>query len=115
MKKEQTKIPPKVKLWNLNKASGWMMYKKLTENNTVLKAISENNEGNPEKITCRIERELNRIKHKSFSKVKFRSNTKFNNEALKQPQQRKQPHWKQPQQQNLIQQPQQYQQQKQQQ
>ena len=67
-----------------------MMYKKLTENNKVLKAISENNEGNPEKIMYRIERELNRIKHKSFGKVKFRSNTKFNNEALIKLQQRKQ-------------------------
>ena len=65
------------------------MYRNLTENNKALENITENNEPDANKMMNRIEREMNRIKHKSFGKVKFRTSNKENNKALVKLQQRK--------------------------
>ena len=58
-------------IWNTNKPGGWNQYKLLTEHNDNLDNIK--NYVSSEKMMNSINREMNRIKYKSFGKVKFKA------------------------------------------
>ena len=57
--------------WNLRKTNGWKNYKKMTEDNDKLHMAATMKNKNPEKILKVMEKEINKVKHKSFGKVKI--------------------------------------------
>ena len=69
---------PKFTLWNTNKEGGWEEYKKLTEDNVKLNEAAEDASSDPDHIMNKISKELNRIKHVSFGKVKLSRKPKEN-------------------------------------
>ena len=73
----------KFKMFNLNKEGGWSKFKELTEDNDVLKKTIENEETNPTKLMNVIEKELNKVKFKSFGKVTVRNELKTTKEIKK--------------------------------
>ena len=74
----KAKAPPcnKEVIWNTRCKDGWNKYKENTENNKKLIKTAELDTSNPEEILKAIEKELNKVKHKSFGKVKACSKPK---------------------------------------
>ena len=56
---------------NLRKTNGWKNYKEMTEDNDKLHMAATMKNKNPEKILKVMEKEINKVKHKSFGKVKI--------------------------------------------
>ena len=59
-------------MWNLNKENGWKNYTDYTENNVKFKEVAENVIGDPSEAMNKIEKELDKAKHRSFGKVTYR-------------------------------------------
>ena len=68
--------PAKQIVWNTHKKMGWVQYRNKTENSNVFNYISELENGDPELILKKLEKELNSIKHAVFGKVKLFSKDK---------------------------------------
>ena len=62
--------------WNTRKVNGWETYTKLTDNNNKLMDIVQNNVDDPETILKVFNKEMNKIKYKSFGKVTVSSKSK---------------------------------------
>ena len=66
-------------LWNTNKIGGWEVYKMLTENNKNIEdAVTKNDD--PTVAMKAFDKELNKVKFKSFGRVKYRNGVKTNKE-----------------------------------
>ena len=64
-------VPPtKFTTWNTKKKSGWDTYRYLTEDNKVLTRAADMDSNDPETLLKTIEKELTRVKHISFGKIK---------------------------------------------
>ena len=62
--------------WNTNRVGGWQTYKELTSNNMVLDEVADTSNGDPEKLMKKLDKEITRIKHVAFGKVKVRNKPK---------------------------------------
>ena len=80
LKKQKQKRVPKILMWNTNKEGGWKKYNELTSNNHVLNRIASGSvdDSHPDTIAKQIDKELTKVKFKSFGKVKYRKGTQQN-------------------------------------
>ena len=78
--KTSQKKPPKVIMWNTNKKDGWEKYKHATENNKVFNNIANGDvtTSEPNSVAKRIEKEITKVKFRSFGKIKYSNETKEN-------------------------------------
>ena len=63
-------------IWNTKKQDGWLKYKAKTDKNPKFNEIANSGVENSDKIQNAIERELTKVKHASFGKVKLYSRDK---------------------------------------
>ena len=75
LKSKQKVGGPKFTIWNTNKEGGWENYRMMTGDNPILDEVANDASKDPDKMMKTIDKELNRIKHVSFGKVKFRTET----------------------------------------
>ena len=59
-------------IWNTNRAGGWDTFKQLTSDNKVLQEVADADNDSPEKMMKKLDKEVTRIKHEAFGKVKVR-------------------------------------------
>ena len=74
---------PKFQTWNLNKEGGWLKFHELTDDNSKLKNLINNNEDDPTILMKEIDKELEKAKFKAFDKVTVRNELKNNKEFMK--------------------------------
>ena len=67
-------------MFNLNKDGGWSKFKELTDDNDVLKKTVDDEETDSTKVMNVIEKELNKVKFKSFGKATVRNELKTTKE-----------------------------------
>ena len=75
--KKRKPIPSKKSIvWNTRKTDGWIKFKDKTEANEALLKLVNSSIEEPETIQNIIEREMTKVKHSCFGKVKLYSKTK---------------------------------------
>ena len=70
----------KYKMWNMNKLGGWQKFNELTEDNAKFKNITEDDSENPSTLMDQIDKELTKVKFRSFGKVTVRNELKTTKE-----------------------------------
>ena len=70
----------KVTRWNTNKPGGWEAYEEMITDNDKLKDIARGAINDPDIIMSKIDKELERIKYKTFGKAKEQIKSKGNKE-----------------------------------
>ena len=76
MKKVDSKPVRKEVKWNIKRNNGWNKYRELTEVNERLASAASIENENPQIILKVIEKEMTKVKHKAFGKVKLSSKSK---------------------------------------
>ena len=71
----------KVIRWNTNKKDGWKAYKELTDGNAILDKLARDETDDTDKMMGIIDKELTKIKFKTFGKVKEKSSIKIDKEV----------------------------------
>ena len=66
--------------WNTNKVGGWEDYKTLTDSNHKLDEVAQSLDMNVETMMKKIDKELKRVKHIAFGKVKEKPSMKVDSE-----------------------------------
>ena len=75
MKSHEIVNSQKYTTWNTKKKEGWEAYRRKTEFNDKFMYVSEISNEKPDKVLGILEKELTRIKHASFGKVKVSKKT----------------------------------------
>ena len=70
----------KYKMWNMNKLGGWQKFNELTEDNAKFQNIIEDDSENPSTLMDQIDKELTKVKFRSFGKVTVRNELKTTKE-----------------------------------
>ena len=67
-------------MWNLNKEGGWNKYNELTEENDIFKKIANDDTKNPTQLMQEIDKELSKVKFRTFGKVTVRNDLRTSKE-----------------------------------
>ena len=88
LRKNKVKNGVRETMWNTRKPGGWQRYFKETDKNKVFDRIANVSDKDVEKTFQEIEKELTKIKHKSFGKISIKRNVKIDQEVKKLQQQK---------------------------